>query len=66
MKKGKIIKTIERVDWLARNKKCVALGIGGRRMPAAFVINFQARILLRIIKSGTLREYVSNRKIINQ
>lgn len=51
------IKTFERVFELADQKKAVVFGYYLRRMPAAFIQNWGARMLWGYIKAGRLFEY---------
>ena len=57
--KGELIISVEEVIELANQGKCVLhyhLGI----IPAAFIQNWQARVLVNSIKNGYLFKYIKN------
>jgi len=55
------IKTVEQVYYLALQRKSVCF-YGGRSIPAAFVLNYQAGLLLRVIREGKLFVYQPARR----
>ena len=57
MTKQKPLKTVEQVYELAQQKKAVQVGYFKRPTPAAFLINFQAHLLVTWLKRGIISEY---------
>ena len=56
----KQLKTVEQVWKLANKGKCVVIKYGSGtqpRLPAAFVINYQAHYLVGILRNGMVFEY---------
>lgn len=57
MTKPKPLKTVEQIYELAQQKKAVRVGYFNRPTPAAFMINWQAGLLIRFLKKGLITEY---------
>ncbi len=59
----KSIKSVEQIDRLAKNKKCVVIKYGSLhgnefiRQPAAFVINYQGAYLVSLVLNKRIFEY---------
>lgn len=60
------IKTVEQIFKLAQSGGCVVVLSGIKnseiRMPAAFVINYQAHYLVQIVKAGRVFYYQPKKK----
>ena len=59
MAKGKQVKTINRIYKLALQKRSLYMhaGIGWKRIPAGFVINYSAGYLLNLLRNNSIFEY---------
>lgn len=61
-RRGRVVKTFDRLFSLAHSRRCVTIARRDRPMPAILVAHWPALMLGRMLSDGSIREYRGKRR----